>query len=233
MSGVSTKRGRVRALYDRTAERYDRRIRAVDALLFEAGRKWLGAMATGEVLEVGFGTGRNLRHYRPYARVTGLDISQPMLRIASSHAAEMGALVRLVQGDAEALPFAAEQFDTVVFALSLCSIPDEERAIVEARRVLRQGGRILILEHVRSHLLPVRLVQRLLDPLFRRFQADHLLRDPVEHLRRAGLSVAMVDRSRWGIVARAAAQKMMPSSRPGGCQTAPGSGASSRPDPIP
>ena len=73
-------------------------------------------------------------------------------------------------GDATALPFPDESFDMVVITLSLCTIPDDQAAIAESSRVLRAGGRLLLLEHVRSPVLAVRVVQRVLDPLFVRFE---------------------------------------------------------------
>lgn len=73
--------------------------------------------------------------------------------------------------------------------------------------MLRPGGLLLLLEHVRSPLRLVRAVQRLLDPLFVRFEADHLLREPLEHVRAEGFAVERVERSKWGIVERLAARK--------------------------
>lgn len=208
-SRASKRHRGVRALYDKMAPSYDRRIRLVDRFLFEEGRRWLGAEAAGQTLEVGVGTGLSLPFYGHNSRVTGVDMSSAMLEIAAQRRAGPGLVVRLVQGDAEALPFRAASFDTVVFSLTLCTVPDDGRAVAEALRVVRQGGRVLLLEHVRSDLFSVRLVQRLLDPLFQHFQADHLLRDPVKQLRRAGLSIETVKRSRWGIVARAAGRKAL------------------------
>lgn len=86
--------------------------------------------------------------------------------------------------------------------MSLCTIPDAGAAVAEAHRVLRPGGRFLLLEHVRSPLLPVRLAQRLLDPLFVRFAGDHLLREPLEQLRAAGFDVERLERAKLGIVER-------------------------------
>ncbi len=73
--------------------------------------------------------------------------------------------------------------------------------------MLRPGGRFLLLEHVRSPLLPVRLAQRLLEPLAVRVEADHLLREPLEHLRAQGFEVESLERSKLGIVERVAARK--------------------------
>ncbi|MBA3450659.1 MAG: methyltransferase domain-containing protein, partial [Chloroflexia bacterium] len=98
-------------------------------------------------------------------------------------------------------------FDTVVATLALSSIPDDRRAVGEVWRVLRPGGRFLLLEHVRSPLLPVRLLQRVLDPLFVRCYGDHLLRDPLDHLAAAGFVVDRVERSKGGLIARLVARK--------------------------
>jgi SAM-dependent methyltransferase len=79
--------------------------------------------------------------------------------------------------------------------------------VAEANRVLRPGGRFVALEHVRSPALPVRAVQRMLDPLSVRFQADHLVREPLEYLRAEGFELEHLERSKWGIVERTIAQK--------------------------
>jgi hypothetical protein len=85
--------------------------------------------------------------------------------------------------DAQAREFPDASFDTVICTLALCTIPDDRAAVSEAKRVLRPGGRFLLLEHVGSPVPPVRLGQRLLEPLMLRFEGDHLLLEPLEHLR--------------------------------------------------
>lgn len=100
-----------------------------------------------------------------------------------------------------------ESFDTVVITLALCTIPDDRRAVAEVSRVLKPGGHLLLLEHVRSPSLPVRLGQRLLNPLAVRFEADHLLRDPLDYVGSEGFAVERVERSKWGIVERVIARK--------------------------
>lgn len=127
--------------------------------------------------------------------------------LARQRAKDLGRKVELRLGDAEALDCPDESFDTVVFGLCLCSIPDDRRAVAEAWRVLRRGGRILLLEHVRSPSSVVRFGQRLAEPLLLRFQADHPLREALEHLKAQGFEVERVDRWAWGIMERASAQK--------------------------
>jgi ubiquinone/menaquinone biosynthesis C-methylase UbiE len=163
--------------------------------------------AEGDVLEIGIGTGRNLEHYPEGIRLTGIDFSAPMLEIGRQRAKDLGRSVDLRLGDAQALEFPDASFDRVVCTLALCSIPDDRRAVSEARRVLRPGGRFLLLEHVRSPIGPVRAVQRVLDWLAVRMEGDHLVREPLVHLAAEGFVVERVERLKLGIVERVAARK--------------------------
>lgn len=189
----------MRRRYDAVAGRYDRLIGVAERLLFGDGRRWVCAQARGEVLEIAVGTGRNLPCYPPGVRLTGIELDPAMLAIARRRAAD------LREGDAQALDFPDGRFDTVACTLGLCTIPDDRQAVAEAARVLRPGGYLLLLEHVRSPVRPVRAVQRLLDPLAVRCEADQLLREPLEHVVAAGLVVEQLERSKWGSVERLAA----------------------------
>jgi ubiquinone/menaquinone biosynthesis C-methylase UbiE len=203
--GRETKR--VLRLYEKEAPKYDRQMRFFEWLLFGGGREWVCSQAEGEVLEIAVGTGRNLPHYREDAQLTGVELSPAMLEIARARARELGREIDLRVGDAQALEFPDESFDSVVCTLSLCTIPDDRGAVAEVRRVLRPDGRFLLLEHVRSPLLPIRTAERLLEPLMLRFEADHLTREPLEHLRAEGFAIERLERSKLGIVERVAARK--------------------------
>jgi ubiquinone/menaquinone biosynthesis C-methylase UbiE len=197
---------RIGRRYDEWAGGYDRTMRWFDRLLIPGGREWLCEGARGRVLEVGVGTGRNLPYYGPDVDLAGVDASAGMLALAEAATRRLGREADLRVGDAQALPFAEASFDTVVICLALCTIPDPALALREARRVLRPGGELRLLEHVRSPNRPVRIAQRLLDPLSVRFQADHLLREPLDHLPAAGFALEHLERSRLGFVERLSAR---------------------------
>lgn len=194
-------------IWERTAPRYDRQISLAERVLFQGGRRWACSRARGDVLEIGIGTGLNLHHYRPEVRLTGVELSPAMLEIARRRAAALSRDVDLRVGDAQALDFPDGSFDTAVSTFALCSIPDARRAVAEASRVLRPGGLLVAVEHVRSPVLAVRAVQRLLDPLAQRFQADHLLREPLDDIRAERFEVLEHERLKVGIVKRLVARK--------------------------
>ena len=205
-AGLETER--VKHIYERMAAGYDRQLDWVDGFMFRDGRAWVCSQAHGDVLEVAIGTGRNLPLYPADARLTGVDLSPAMLELARRRGAVLGREVDLRLGDAQALPFRDATFDAVVSTLAFSTIPDPDKAAAEARRVLRPGGLLLVLDHVRSPIRAVRLIQRLLDPILVRFQGDHVLREPLEPLTAAGFRIEVAERARWGIVECIAARAL-------------------------
>ncbi len=204
---VNTETKRVQHIYDNVADRYDALIGLSERVFFGNGRAWVCEQARGQTLEIAVGTGRNFPYYPSTVSLTGIDISSAMLHIAQARAATLRRDVTLGVGDAQALAFPDSSFDTVVFTLALCSIPDERQALLEAKRVLRPAGQLLLLEHVRSPAPVVQAAQRVLNPLFVRVQGDHLLREPLDVITLEGFVVTRVERSALGIVERLAALK--------------------------
>ena len=203
----STETERVRRLQDKQAPKYDRQMRFFERVLFAGGREWVCSRVKGDILEIAVGTGRNLTHYPPGTRLTGIELSPEMLAIAERRADDLGVDADLRVGDAQALEFPDSSFDSVVCTLALCTIPDDAKAVAEVRRVLRPDGRFLLLEHVRSPVTAVGFGERLIEPLSIRFGADHLTREPLEHLRAEGFEIDELERSKLGIVERIAARK--------------------------
>jgi ubiquinone/menaquinone biosynthesis C-methylase UbiE len=204
---LSRETERVRRIQDKEAPRYDRQISFFERILFGGGRQWVCSQAAGEVLELAAGTARNLPYYPPGVKLTAVELSPEMLAIGRQRAEEIGRQVDLRQGDVQELEFADGSFDSVVCTLGLCTIPEPRKAVAEAKRVLRPGGKLILLEHVRSPSLPVRTIERMLDPISVRFQADHLTREPLDYLAAEGFAVERLERSKWGIVERVMARK--------------------------
>jgi len=198
---------RVRRILDKQASGYDRQISFFERVLFAGGREWVCSQARGKVLELACGTARNLRFYRREVELTCIELSPEMLAIGQRRAEQLSRQADLRVGDAQRLEFPDASFDTVTCTLGFCTIPDTRRAAAEAFRVLRPGGQLLMLEHVRSPARPVRAGQRLLEPLAVRFEADHLLREPLDYLPSVGFEIEIVERSKWGIVERLLARR--------------------------
>jgi ubiquinone/menaquinone biosynthesis C-methylase UbiE len=206
MSTGPDETARVRAIWDRLAPTYDRSA-GFEARLLGDGRAWVIGQATGEILEIAIGTGRNLPLYPAGARLTAFDISPRMLAIADARAGALGLQATLALGDAQRMPYEDGSFDSVVCTLALCSIPDDRAAIAEVFRVLRPGGRFVLIEHVRSHHLLVRGIEGVMERWSLPRTGDHLLRDPLDHLEAAGFVVDHTARSRLGFIERVLAHR--------------------------
>ena len=188
---------RVRRIYDRNPADYHRGSALTERLLAVRRRK-VGEIATGRLLDIGFGTGLSLPHYPPSIDVIGIDASLGMLQFARGEAAQLGRPVLLIEMDAERMAFSDRTFDSVAFNLCLCTIADPERAVREALRVARPGARMTFLEHVRSDVLPIALLQDALSPILVALEQDHYNRRTEETIRRAGVEVVSVDRFALG-----------------------------------
>jgi len=192
---------------DRIRRIYDRRANKADGPSGDANLRWLCEQAEGETLEIGIGKGRTLPFYPPATHLTGIELSSVGLGVAERRAQELGIHATLRQGDATALPYPDDHFDTVVFAYVLCTVPNDRQAVAEAVRVLRPGGRLLLVEHVRSPNIIVRALERLLDPIEVRRMGDHLMRDPLDHVLAEGMEIEFLERRMLGVIERLAARK--------------------------
>lgn len=196
-----------RRVWDRSAAGYDKQIAFFERHLLAGGREWLGRRARGRVLEVAIGTGRSLPFYRPDVQVTGVELSPAMLHNARALAVQLGREVDLREGDAAALPFADESFDTVVCALALCTIPEPRRALAEMRRVLVPGGRLLLLDHIGSSWPPVYVAQWLVERLTIPLAGEHFTRRQRGAVVASGFNPVEAERLKAGMVERIHATK--------------------------
>lgn len=146
--------------------------------------------ARGRVLELGSGNGLNFEHYVDASAVVALEPEPTMVALARRRAVRAPVPIRFVRGVAERLPFAEGSFDTVVASFVLCSVADPRRAVVEVARVLRPGGEVRYLEHVRSTGTLGALVQDAVTPLWRALAGGcHPNRDPAATFRARGFHV--------------------------------------------
>lgn len=165
---------------------YDWVTNAKERLEFGPIRRRLLQDVSGDVLDIGAGTGANIPYYPAAATVTALE-PNPYMRRRGTRRSGL-ASVTWIAGIAEDLPFPDKSFDAVVCTLVLCSVTDVEQALAEAHRVLRDQGRLIFFEHVVSRRL--HKVQNLLNPLWK-FIADgcNLNRDTRAHIETAGFQI--------------------------------------------
>jgi ubiquinone/menaquinone biosynthesis C-methylase UbiE len=190
------------------AHRYDKQMTFWERRIFGTNhRVWACSRAIGDTLEVAIGTGLNLPHYPLAVRLTGVDLSPEMLDIAAQRAAELGREVALQEGDALDLPFPEGRFDTVVCTYSLCNVPDEFIAVGEMKRTLKHGGKLLLVDHVRSSVKPIYWAQRMFEFISIRREGEHMTRRPLDQVRQHGFEIEEQQRSKAGVVERIAAIK--------------------------
>ncbi|MBI4571266.1 MAG: class I SAM-dependent methyltransferase, partial [Chloroflexi bacterium] len=173
---------------------YDLREAPMELFIGRWRRRLWGKIPPGSrVLEIGVGTGKNLRWYPPGVSVVAVDFSPRMLSRAVRRVRKGGVDVQLALMDAQALALAGGSFDVVVSTCVFCSVPDPVLGLEEVRRVLRPDGRILLLEHVRSRLPVLGRLMDWVNPVSVRLQGANINRDTVGNVQKAGLSTRRVD----------------------------------------
>lgn len=177
---------------------YDRMTAESEAACLQEWRAALLRDLSGDVLEVGAGTGVNLPHYP--ATLRHLVVSEPdphmRRRLDARRAGHTGPRTEVVAWSVDALPVPDESFDAVVATLVLCSVPDLGRAIAEIHRVLKSGGRFVFLEHVAAERRPRRLRwQRRVEPVWKRIAGNcHLTRRTADAIAAGGLRIEELTR---------------------------------------
>ena len=173
---------------------YDRFSKGSEEAGLAEMRRNLIAGASGDVLEIGGGTGANLGYYS--AEVGSLTVTEPerpMLKRLEGKAHEQNSQATVLRAPAEDLPFEDASFDTVVSTLVLCGVDDQPRAVRELRRVLRPGGRLIFIEHVRSDDARVAKMQDRMNPLNRFCVLCDCNRPTLETIRAAGFEVTQLE----------------------------------------
>ncbi len=184
-------------IYDKFAKGYDQAFAPFERKFLSKWREETLSYLpeNSKILEIGAGTGANFKFYPNSECAVASEISIKMLEIARNKKNE----IRLVQNDAETLPFAANSFDAAFATLVFCSIPKPEKAFTELQRVIKPNGKIILLEHVRPNGLPGFLFD-FLNIFTVALIEDHFNRQTAKLAESAGLKVLEVKEKAFGIV---------------------------------
>lgn len=198
MKSIGSAQPSVRVTYDSLAARYDSAIGPCERwFLARLRERTVAALPEdGRLLEVGAGTGLNFSYMRAETRGVASELSREMIRRAEIKARPKS--ISLVQANIEALPFPDAYFDAALSTLLFCSVPSPQKSFRELRRVVRTGGTVVMLEHVRPPgiLAPVfDLLNLITVPLCE----DHFNRRTAEEARRAGFEIESLERAVLGI----------------------------------
>lgn len=190
--------------FDQIADSYN----FVDYIIPETWRRKATKLAHGRVLEVGIGTGLNLPFYAvDCTEIVGIDVSPRMLEKAKKKAADCPVPVSLEVMDVQKLPLPAASFDCVLATFVFCSVPDPCQGLKECYRVLKPGGRFILLEHMDSENKLAHGLLSLLDPITVRRLGDHLTRRTVDSVISAGLRTKSVEKLFGDVVRLIVAEK--------------------------
>jgi ubiquinone/menaquinone biosynthesis C-methylase UbiE len=182
-----------RSRYQRLAPMYDL-METFPERRYLPWRKRLWSLVGGpRVLEVGVGTGKNIEFYPQDVEVTGIDLTPGMLERARKRAASLNCKLDLRLGDVQCLDFPDGSFDAVVATFVFCSVPDPVQGLSEVSRVVKPGGQVLLLEHMRSVQPVIGLLMDLLNPLVVRIMGANINRRTVETVRKGGLVLENVE----------------------------------------
>jgi ubiquinone/menaquinone biosynthesis C-methylase UbiE len=177
--------------YNRIAPIYELIDLPLELFFFRKWRKEALSNLSGKVLEVGVGTGRNLKFYSSSCSVTGIDYSEKMLGKARKKAADMKNVTLLLM-DAEHLEFSDNSFDYIITTFTLCSIHDPLKALKEMRRVLKPSGELIAIEYVRSSNHLIAWFEDLISPVTCSLIGDSANRKTIEIIKEAGFTVSKV-----------------------------------------
>jgi ubiquinone/menaquinone biosynthesis C-methylase UbiE len=153
-----------------------------------------GYLTQGDhLLEVGVGTGRNLPFWPQGVHITAIDLTPGMVERAKQRAAKQRIDARIVEGDVQSLEFSDDSFDAAAATFVFCSVPDPVLGLRELARVVRPGGSIFLMEHVRSKTPLLGRLMDVVNPVVRSLMGPNINRDTVRNVQRAGLAISQVE----------------------------------------
>ena len=178
----------VQKKYDRFSYFYDFLENTIEKNKFSNWRKNLLENLEGNILEIGVGTGKNLKYYNKNTKVTGIDLSLKMLNKAKQKLDKLkNKNITLKQMDAQNLKFKLNSFDYVVCTFVLCSVPDPVKVVKNMKKVCKTNGKILMLEHAKSKHFVIKVFQHIHNPITKTLFGFNVNRDTIGNIKKAGL----------------------------------------------
>lgn len=166
---------RIKNKYDKIASSYDA---VIDRLIPNEWRRQAASYASGNVLEVGIGTGLNLPYYTDKClNLLGIDVSPGMLDRAKDRAVLSKVSVKLEEMDIQGTSLQSCSFDSVLSSFVFCTVPNPAIALLECQRILKPGGRLILLEHMSSRKPRLKQLMKFFEPLTVMLLGDHINRD--------------------------------------------------------
>ncbi|MFT9493444.1 class I SAM-dependent methyltransferase [Anaerosolibacter sp.] len=178
----------IRRRYDRVSAIYDVLESPMELMALKKWRLEVMKELKGKVLEVGVGTGKNIEYYPDGLDITAIDFSEKMLAKAREKAGKLGKKVDLRHMDVQKLEFPDQTFDTIFTTCVFCSVPDSVKGLQEMGRVCKSGGKIIMIEHVRSEQAVLGLVMDVFNPLVVNLYGANINRRTVENVYKAGFT---------------------------------------------
>lgn len=179
--------------YQRISPWYDR-MEALSEKRYLPWRRKLWSQVTGQrIIEVGVGTGKNMPFYPAGIQISAVDLTPGMLERARKRALDLKLHVDLRLGDAQNLEFPKASFDAAVATFVFCSVPDPVQGFREIKRVVRPGGYLYLLEHMRSNNPFLGKIMDMVNPMVVRMIGANINRRTVENIQKAGLKVEEIE----------------------------------------
>ncbi|HLO13462.1 MAG TPA: class I SAM-dependent methyltransferase [Anaerolineales bacterium] len=192
--GIDRETVLTRRRYDRLAAIYDLRTYIAEEYLFKKFRQMLWSrIKGGRVLELGVGTGANIPYYPKECLVTAVDLSEQMLERAKRRAAKLGVSVELRLMDAQNLIFRDHSFDAAITTCVFCSVPNPVQGMRELGRVVKPGGNIWLMEHMRVDKPVIGPMMDFVNPFPLRMMGANINRRTVENVKLAGLKIETIE----------------------------------------
>lgn len=184
--------------YNRVATLYDLSEALMERFRYRRWRELLWSKVEGKrVLEIGVGTGKNFPFYPTGIEIDAIDFSDKMLKRAQAKAKKQNVKVSLRLMDIQYLEFEENCFDTVIASFVFCSVPDPVRGLTEVHRVCKQGGKVVLLDHVLSANRILGWLMNIANPIGVRMIGANINRRTLENVEKGGLAVEKVT-DLWG-----------------------------------